>query len=99
MNKTTMLTTGAVLVCSLFLAGCEDDTCVVKTPIYDSGLPANTLKASEFEKAFPLQYASYRQNDESSVMTEYKGSVNFRKNDGVNPLPKGPMCYLFPKTT
>ncbi len=89
MNRTTMLMTGAALVCSLVCTGCQDDTYEVKTPIYQSGLPADTLKASEFEKAFPLQYAAYRQNDESSVMTEYKGSVNFRKNDGVNPLPKG----------
>ena len=89
MNKMNMIMTGAVLACSLISAGCQDDTYEVKTPVYQSGLPANTLDASKFEKAFPLQYASYRQNDESSVMTEYKGSVNYRKNDNVNPLPKG----------
>ncbi|WP_294447283.1 ammonia-forming cytochrome c nitrite reductase subunit c552 [uncultured Mailhella sp.] len=89
MNKMNMIMTGAVLACCLISAGCQDDTYEVKTPVYQSGLPANTLDASKFEKAFPLQYASYRQNDESSVMTEYKGSVNFRKNDNVNPLPRG----------
>ncbi len=89
MNKMNMIMTGAVLACALVSAGCQDDTYEVKTPVYQSGLPANTLDASKFEKAFPLQYASYRKNDESSVMTEYKGSVNYRKNDNVNPLPRG----------
>ncbi len=94
MNKMNMLMTGVIVACSIVSAGCQDDPPVVKTPIYNSGLPANTLDASAFEKAFPRQYATYRQNDESSVMTEYKGSVNFRKNDNeltleaqIRPMP------------
>ena len=89
MNRVNMIMTGMILVCALASAGCQEDSPAIQTPVYKSGLPANTLDASAFAKAFPRQYATYRRNDESSVMTEYKGSVNFRKNDGTNPLPKG----------
>ena len=56
MNKMNMIMTGAVLACSLISAGCQDDTYEVKTPVYQSGLPANTQDGWKFEKAFPLQY-------------------------------------------
>lgn len=89
MNRTTVIMTCVVLACALLSAGCQDDDQTVKTPVYTSALPADTTDASAFKDVFPRQYATYRQNDESTVMTEYKGSVNFRKNDGTNPLPKG----------
>jgi len=89
MNKTKILMLSAVLTCTALLMGCQDDTHAVKEPVFKTDLAADTTDASAFKDAFPRQYATYRQNDESSVMTEYKGSVNFRKNDGVNPLPKG----------
>ncbi|MDO5484363.1 MAG: ammonia-forming cytochrome c nitrite reductase subunit c552, partial [Desulfovibrionaceae bacterium] len=89
MGRTRLIILGAVLVCALGTTGCQDDNHAVKVPEYKTGLPTDTTDAAKFEKIFPRQYASYRQNDESSVMTEYKGSANFRKNDGVSPLPKG----------
>ena len=87
MNKTTMFMMGAALVCAMASTGCQDEY-EVKTPSYKTGLATDTLSAAPFEKVFPRQYASYRQNDESSVMTEYKGSVPFQKHLD-DPLPKG----------
>ena len=87
MNKTTMFMMGAALVCAMASTGCQDEY-EVRTPSYKTGLAADTLSAAPFEKVFPRQYASYRQNDESSVMTEYKGSVPFQKHSD-DPLPKG----------
>ena len=86
MNKTTMFMMGAALVCAMASTGCQDDY-EVKTPSYKTGLAADTLSAAPFEKVFPRQYASYRQNDESAVMTEYKGSVPFQKHLD-DPLPR-----------
>ncbi len=75
---------------SLLLAGgCNDVSTELKAPVYKTSIKKDSTRISDFQKDFPLQYASYRKNDESSVMTEYKGSINFRKNDGTNPLPKG----------
>ena len=87
MNKTSMILMSAALVCALAGAGCEEKH-EVKTPVYMSGLPADTLSAAPFKEVFPRQYASYRQNDESQVMTEYKGSVPFQKHSS-EPLPRG----------
>ena len=78
----------AVIVCALSCAAC-DDNFSVKEPTFKSGLPEFDNKASDFAKAFPRQYASYRKNDESTQMTEYKGSVNFQKHNGFDPLPRG----------
>ncbi len=74
-------------------AGCSDVD-ELKTPVFKTDLPADELRASAFKKEFPAHYESYKRNDESSVMTEYKGSVNFMKNDGTNPLPEG---YKYPQ--
>lgn len=87
MNKTSMILMSAALICALAGAGCEEKH-EVKTPVYTSGLPADTLSAAPFKEVFPRQYASYRQNDESQVMTEYKGSVPFQKHSS-EPLPRG----------
>ena len=79
----------AALVGLLALGGCTDVSTDLKTPVYKTGLDKDTLASSAFKKQFPLQYASYMKNDESTVMTEYNGSVAFHKNDNVNPLPQG----------
>ncbi len=83
MNSTRLTMLGAALACAMMSAGC-DDTHVVKTPVFQTGLAAFTNQASPFEKAFPRQYASYRQNDESTVMTEYNGSRNYQKHNDFN---------------
>lgn len=86
MNKSPLTLVGAALACAMLCAGC-DDTHVVKAPVFNTNLPAFTNQASSFEKIFPRQYATYKQNDESTVMTEYNGSSNYRKNDNVHQTP------------
>ena len=71
------------------LAGCNDVSTELKAPTYKTGIAKDETRSSVFEKQFPLQYASYMKNNESEVMTEYKGSVPYHKNDDVNPLPDG----------
>lgn len=71
------------------VGGCNDVSTELKAPVYSTSIKEDSTRISDFKKDFPLQYASYMKNNESEVMTEYKGSVNFRKNDNVNPLPKG----------
>ena len=73
----------------LLAAGCSDVTTELKTPKYKTGLAATETKNSAFGKVFPKEYATWQRNDESTMMTKYKGSVPYRKNDNVNPLPKG----------
>ncbi len=90
MNKSPYLFLACIVGVSL-LAGC-DDTKVqteLKTPVYNTGLAADELRNSKFMEKFPDQAATYLLNDETEVMTTYKGSIAFRKNDNVNPLPKG----------
>ena len=82
----------AVVCAALGLAaGCDDvSTAELKTPVYKTGLKdSDDNKTSAFRKDFPLQAASYDRNNESTFMSKYKGSVNFMKNDDVNPLPEG----------
>ena len=38
---------------------------------------------------FPDHAAPYDRNNESEIMTVYKGSVPFNKHDNVHPLPRG----------
>ncbi len=71
------------------ISGCDDVSTELKTPVYNTKIAENDTRMSSFEKDFPLQYKSYMKNAESSVMTEYKGSVPFHKNDNVNGLPTG----------
>ncbi|MEG2171670.1 MAG: ammonia-forming cytochrome c nitrite reductase subunit c552 [Desulfovibrionaceae bacterium] len=76
---------GAALV-----SGCSDDvTTELKTPTYKTGLAADELRTSAFKAAFPKQSESYQKNNESTVMTEYKGSVPYMKNNNSDPLPEG----------
>ncbi len=77
-------------VLALFLTGCDSDVVTeLKTPVYKTGLPATELKNSAFKPVFPAQYATYERNSEDKIMTEYKGSVPYHKNDNVHPLPEG----------
>ncbi|MGN1038543.1 MAG: ammonia-forming cytochrome c nitrite reductase subunit c552 [Mailhella sp.] len=78
------------VMCCVMLAGCNDEQ-VVKVPLFQSGVPAYTNNAEAFEKAFPRQYESYRRNDESMTLTKYKGSVNFRKEDGGSSIEGAPV--------
>ena len=77
------------LSCLAFAGGCSDVSTELETPTYKTGLKADEIRNSAFKDQFPKQYATYEQNNESSVMTEYKGSVPYHKNDDTSPLPKG----------
>lgn len=71
------------------LVACEDVKTSLTTPTYKTNLDSTELKNSAFKAQFPLQYATYERNNETKIMTEYKGSVPYMKNDNVNPLPEG----------
>lgn len=89
-NRLFGLTLAAAALLALpLLGGCQDVDTELKAPEYKTGLPAGETRISAYKEAFPHQYASYQKNNETSVMTEYKGSVPFHKNDDVNLLPKG----------
>lgn len=78
------------LMGSALLSGCSDDvTTELKTPTYKTGLAADELRTSAFKAAFPKQSESFQKNNESTVMTEYKGSVPYMKNNDTDPLPEG----------
>ncbi len=91
MNKIPYFLACCFVFTPLLLAGCDDTQIQteLKTPVYDTKLPKDEYKNTPFMEIFPEHAASYKRNDEDTVMTEYKGSVNFRKNDNVNDLPKG----------
>jgi nitrite reductase (cytochrome c-552) len=88
MNKTILLLVAALCASALLCAGCSEIAEPV-TPSYKTNLPETTVTNSPFKEQFPRHYETYLRNDEDTIMTEYKGSVRFRKNDNVNPLPKG----------
>ena len=79
----------AALLGMVLLTGCQDVSTDLKPPKYKTSIPENATRISSFKAEFPQQYASYMKNNETSVMTEYKGSIPYHKNDNVNPLPKG----------
>ncbi|MCL1985448.1 MAG: ammonia-forming cytochrome c nitrite reductase subunit c552 [Betaproteobacteria bacterium] len=90
MNKRFFLPILVIVALGLLLAGgCSDVETELKTPKYKTGLAEKELSNAAIGKAFPQQYKSYQQNDESTVMTVYKGSVPFNKNDNVDNLPEG----------
>lgn len=83
-------TLAAMLLLGLpIVSGCDDVNTELKAPVYKTSISEDDMRMSSFKKDFPLQYNSYMKTEESTVMTEYKGSVPFNKHDGVNPLPKG----------
>jgi nitrite reductase (cytochrome c-552) len=73
---------------ALISSGCSDVS-ELKSPVYKTKLSANEIRNSAFKEEFPRQYDYYERNDESRVMTEYKGSVPYNKNNSVDPLPEG----------
>jgi nitrite reductase (cytochrome c-552) len=75
---------GAVL-----LSACNDVKTELKTPVYKTSIKEDETRMSPFKSQFPDEYASYQKNNESEIMTVYKGSVPYHKNDNVNPLPAG----------
>ncbi|MDR2573351.1 MAG: ammonia-forming cytochrome c nitrite reductase subunit c552 [Desulfovibrio sp.] len=92
MNNKRLLTlaaTAATLLGAAVLSACSDVKTELKTPVYKTSIKEDETRMSAFKKDFPEQYASYMKNSESEVMTVYKGSVAYRKNDNVNPLPEG----------
>jgi len=88
MNKYLCMLIAGLLVLPLY--GCDSDVkTTLKTPAYKTGLAEKEIRNSAFKNAFPSQYAAFLRNNESEVMTTYKGSVPFMKNDNVHPLPEG----------
>ncbi|MDR1659984.1 MAG: ammonia-forming cytochrome c nitrite reductase subunit c552 [Desulfovibrio sp.] len=77
------------LLAMVMISACSDVTTDLKAPVYKTSIKEDETRMSAFKDAFPDQYASYQKNNEAEVMTEYKGSIAYRKNDNVNPLPKG----------
>ncbi len=89
MSNQKFLKNCSIIFCLVFvLGGCGDDI-ELKTPKYDTKLGPDELRNTPFKKIFPLHYESYMRNDESTVMTVYKGSVPYMKNDNVDALPEG----------
>ena len=88
MNRKIRLLIAALGTSTAMFSGCTEIPEPV-APSYKTDLPDTTVSNTPFQPIFPLQYETYLRNDEDSIMTEYKGSVPFRKNDNVNPLPKG----------
>lgn len=86
MNKCIL----ALCSTALLLSACNGDVSTeLKVPVYKTGLPANTISSAPFAKLFPAEWASYELNNEDTIMTVYKGSVPYHKNNNVDPLPKG----------
>ena len=79
---------GSLLGMGLLLSGCTD-VGELTPPVYKTKLPADEIRNSAFKEEFPLQYNTYLRNDETQVMTEYNGSVNYNKHNNVDPLPEG----------
>ncbi len=71
------------------LSSCSDVPSELEEPKFKTGLDENETRLSSFKELFPEQFASYQKNNESEIMTEYKGSVNYSKNDNTNNLPEG----------
>ena len=92
MNKLFSFSLGAAaLMGTMLLTACNDVSTELKTPTYNTGVSSAETKQSALKDKFPSQYASYKLTEGSRPedMTKYKGPVAFRKNDNVNPLPKG----------
>lgn len=87
-RKFIIICTLGAFVALAALIGCSDSREPL-APVYKTKLSKTEKRSSAFKEEFPQQYETYRRNDESSVMTTFKGSVPFHKNDNVNPLPKG----------
>ena len=80
------------LSCLMLAGGCSDANTQLEPPKYKTGLGENELRSSALKEKFPAQYASYQKNNESTVMTEYKGSVPFQTHNDLDALLKGPVA-------
>ncbi|MDR3363285.1 MAG: ammonia-forming cytochrome c nitrite reductase subunit c552 [Desulfovibrio sp.] len=91
MNKKlfSLVTVSVSLLSMLLLSACNDVSTPLKPPTYKTTIKEDETRMSAFKAQFPLEYASYQKNNESEVMTDYKGSIAYHKNDNVNPLPEG----------
>ena len=90
MNKRFSFLVSTLAALGLLLAaGCSDVATELKTPKYKTGLADKEISNAAIGKIFPQHNKSYQQNDESTVLTVYNGSVPFMKNDGASPLPEG----------
>jgi nitrite reductase (cytochrome c-552) len=88
MSRIARLFSIALCATAALCFGCSEISDPV-SPSYKTELQEATVTSSPFQELFPLHYQTYLRNDEDTIMTEYKGSVPYRKNDNVNPLPKG----------
>jgi len=91
-NKTRLVIILAITLAigMVAAAGCGTTNIpTTATPTFDTGLAADEYRNDAFKDLFPLHWASYKLNDDDTQMTRFGGSVPHRKNDGVNPLPKG----------
>ncbi|MDR0816597.1 MAG: ammonia-forming cytochrome c nitrite reductase subunit c552 [Desulfovibrio sp.] len=91
MNKriVSLAMAAASLLGAALLSACDDVKTDLKAPVYKTALKEDETRMSAFKAAFPNEYASYQKNNETKVMTDYKGSIAYHKNDNVNPLPQG----------
>ena len=88
MRSTTIL----LMLLALCMAGCSDVS-EPRNPEYKTGLPSDELRASVFKSEFPLEYETYVRNNESEIMTEYCGSVNYNENDNAFCLSRRPQLF------
>ncbi|OEF96731.1 ammonia-forming cytochrome c nitrite reductase subunit c552 [Desulfuribacillus alkaliarsenatis] len=92
MSKSRLLVVFALvaLVAMLVAVGCTSSNVPTTAgPVYNTGLAADEYRNDAFKELFPLHWESYMRNNDDTQMTVFGGSVPHRKNDGVNPLPKG----------
>lgn len=91
MNKQicSLALAASALLGAALLSGCDDVSTELKAPVYKTDIKEDETRMTPFKADFPDQYASYQKNNEDTVMTDYKGSVPYHKNDSVNPLPTG----------
>lgn len=78
----------AALLGMVLLTGCQDVSTDLKPPKYKTSIPENATRISSFKAEFPQQYASYMKNNETSVMTEYKGSIPYPRMTTSIPCPR-----------
>ncbi|MDR2050358.1 MAG: ammonia-forming cytochrome c nitrite reductase subunit c552 [Deltaproteobacteria bacterium] len=87
-RKLLILLIMAACAALIALIGCSDAEEPL-TPTYKTSLAKDELRVSAFGRQFPQEYTTFLRNNESEIMTEFKGSVPYHKNDDVNPLPTG----------
>ena len=90
MNKhiRTMALAVSALLGEALLSGCNDVSTELKAPTYKTNIKEDETRISAFKAEFPEQYASYQKNNESEVMTEYKGSSPTTRMTMSIPCPR-----------